>query len=455
MLFFLFFVKLLTKLSSTILLPPINNSVDYKIDLFPLTMSDVITQLFDLDISSAVAHSLSAEKPLFVYTTTANDKLVETFLTPQGSPDVPTVTRLAAGFVCLKIAHNLEGFRHFQHIYADATAPAFTVLVGGKTQGVVTEDLDYSDFMQLIDEYAAGTADPSHRIVISKRPNSVENHKSAFAPNRSEDKIVRALHHTHIAVEGRDTDVASNSLNDTFSQSLDPQPSQASKPVPQSKQAPSPETFVLSVRLLNGSTMKGKFSADSTLMDVKRWVEAEQEIDLTSTEAGLLDMFTKPGFPEPSRIAFYAPGTNVTYSVPQELCRLRDLDLCSRLALILKPEFHDLSALHAPVKPTLLSKTSAKLSTMLLALYSFFDYGVDDAQRDFGTSDTEDEVDEIPHFTIVAKDAARAVEPPVEVRVPLAKEEAEMDYSLVSLARLGTPAPSGSSSLHMSELKDD
>lgn len=405
-------------------------------------MSDVITQLFELDVSCAVSKSISTKRPLFVYSTAADDCLVDKFLSPLGTPDTSVINQLFHGFVCLKIAQNLDGFRHFQHIYPAATAPSFTVVDGGKIQGVVTLKLTAAHFAALIEKHAADLQPPS-----VKRPTSVEKHKSAFVQQQSEEKAERQRLRALIDADRREMRAATNHHGASSVSSRAPPHASVSA-----------DKYMLSVRLLDGSNMRGEFDAHSTLMDVKRWIEAEHDIDLTSSDPGLLGMVTKPGFPEPSRIALYAPGTNVTYSAAQELCRLQDLDLCSRLALILKPEYDDLSALHAPTEPTVLTQASAKVSTMLLALYSFFDYGVDDAQRDIqALSVPEEEAgkanEEISHFTILAKDSARAVELPGDAEKHEAEKKndvKEVDYSLVGLTRLGTPAPSGSSSMYLS-----
>lgn len=412
-------------------------------------MSDVITQLFQVDVSSAVSKSISTKKPLFVYSTAADDCLVEKFLSPLGTPDASVVNQLLHGFVCLKIAQHLDGFRHFQHIYPAATAPSFTVVDGGKIQGVVTSTLTSAHFAALIEKHAGDFLPHS-----SKRPSSVEKHKSAFAQKQSEEKAERQRLRALIDADRREMRAANRHGVGSVSTRVPPHASVSA------------DKYMLSVRLLDGSNMRGEFDAHNTLMDVKRWIEAEHDIDLTSSDSGLLGLVTKPGFPEPSRIALYAPGTNVTFSVAQELCRLKDLDLCSRLALILKPEYDDLSALHAPTEPTVLTQASAKASNMLLALYSFFDYGVDDAQRDIQALGVpEEEVgkanEEISHFSLLAKDSTRAVELPVDAEEREAEkknEVKEVDYSLVGLTRLGTPAPSGSSSMYLSgdlSAKDD
>lgn len=409
-------------------------------------MSDVITQLFEMDVSSAMAKSISTKKPLFVYTTTANDSLVEMFLSPLGTPDSSVINLLSRRFVCLMVAQNLDGYRRFQHIYPSVTAPSFMVVDGGNVKGVATASLTPSEFEMLI---ATPATNSSREPQISEnRPTSVEKHMSEFARHQHEEREERQRLRALIDADRRERRSAANQHN-KFA---------ASTPAPPHVSV-SADKYVLSVRLLDGSNMRGEFDGNSTLMDVKRWIESEQDINLTSTESGSLGMMTKPGFPEPSRIAFYAPGTNVTFTVPQELCRLKDLDLCSRLALILKPEYDDLSTVPAPTEPALLSQTGAKVSTMLLALYSFFDYGVDDAQRDLqalsaSDDDDEDAEEEISHFSLLAKDSTRAVELAVdsEKRDAVKKDvkEVEVDYTVVGLTRHGTPAPSGSSSIYMS-----
>lgn len=410
-------------------------------------MSDVITQLFEQSVALSVQTSISTQKPLFVYISTAEDSMAKSFLMADSKLNGSVVNILSSGYVCLKILNGLAEFIQFKKMVPSALAPSFTIVKNGKLEGVVKELLQYDAFVQLLLKHAKSTTThvPSAKTA-PRSPSSVEKHKSDFARHKHEEAEERKRLRALIDADRRERQ-ATAKYNEKKT---------TAKQASQHKKVTT-DRFVLSVRLLDGEIVKGEFTGDQTLMDVKRWIEAGQNVNLTSSQSGL-GIMTKPGFPEPSHIAFYAPGTRVTYTEPQELCRLRDLNLFPRLALILKPEYDD-EALNTPNKSNLWRLAGAKISTVLLALYSFFDYGVDDAHRDIQSlSSLADEVhevveEEISHFALLMKDSTRPSEQPIDEILEVKKEEPvkELDYSLVGLTRLGTPAPSWTSRLHMSK----
>lgn len=417
-------------------------------------MSDVITQLFELDVTNAVQSSISRKKPLFVYSSTGDDSMTQKFLVSNGNPIDSVVTLLSSGYVCLKIQMGLPEFQQFKQIYRAAMAPSFTILTGGKAAAQVKESLSVTLFAKLIEKHAARKdTEVTLPATSSHTPTSVEKHKSEYARQKHEQAMERQRLRALIAADRRETRLTPRIKEKARDLNL-----------PAGQALGQTDNYVLSVRLLDGEMVKGEFKCDLTLLDVKRWIEREKNVILISSESGQSGIMTRPGFPEPSRIAFYSPGTNVTYTEPQELCRLRDLDLYPRLALILKAEYEE-EILNASAKSSTWRQFGGRLSTMLLALYEFFDYGVDDARRDYQALNSpveevsNDEEEEIPHFALLSTDTALPAGHPEEVEVPEEKEKVEeireMDYSLVGLTRQGTPAPSGTSRVQMGKSESE
>lgn len=400
-----------------------------------MIMSDVITQLFVQNVTSAVQDSVTSKRPLFVYATTGKDMMAQKFLVSNGKPNDLVLGTLSQNFVCLKIQAGLAEFKQFQEVYKAALAPSFTIFVDGTPSGQIKESQSPELFAKLIEKHVPGS---SLLSLACLTPTSVEKHKSEFARKKKEEARERERLRALIAADRRETRMSSGV-------------EKREKKV-KNQSAGRNEKFVLSVRLLDGEMVKGEFEGTSTLMDVKRWIENEKNVILTLSENGLSGIMTRPGFPEPSHIAFYAPGTNVTYTEPQELCRLRDLDLFPRLALILKAEY-DEEILNAPTKVSMWRLVGGKMSTMLLALYVFFDYGLDDAQRDYQAMNaSEVGEEEISHFALLTLDAtlpASPEEPEKDDKKEKKEMLQEMDYSLVGLTRLGTPAPSGTSRINV------
>lgn len=404
-------------------------------------MSDIVTQLFGHSVASAVESCSTTKKPLFVYVSTDTDKLAETFLVSDAAGSDSVLHILSTNYVCLKLAHLSPEYLLFKQMVLSVEAPSFSIVKDGKLEGVITPLLKSNALVQLLTRGSALQTSSSSRTTTT--PRSVEKHMSEFARKKLQDSEERRRLRALIDADRREMRASAKYAQER---------SQSSKvaSVPRT----SADSYVLSVRLLDGEMMKAEFSGDKTLMDVKRWIEAEQNINLTDESSDLPGMI-KPGFPEPSHISFYSPGTRVTYSKPQELCRLRDLDLFPRLALILMPQYDNDATITAPTKSTIWRQAGSKAAMLLLALYSFFDYGVDDAHRDMQSLSSleealEDEV-QIPHLALLIKEPASPSETVDDEEESGKKKETikELDYSLVGSTRLGTPAPSGTSRMQV------
>ncbi|OBA22866.1 hypothetical protein METBIDRAFT_9217 [Metschnikowia bicuspidata var. bicuspidata NRRL YB-4993] len=161
------------------------------------------------------------------------------------------------------------------------------------------------------------------------------------------------------------------------------------------------EKCVLSVRLMEGGSAKAQFNATDCLKDVKRWLQQELNLLLIPEEDITVSRYTNIGHFEPSRYAFFYPATRKTFSEAQEFVKLEDLGLCPRLALILRPDY-DENAMKAAreAENNTFKNLISNTSHILQALYSFFEYKVDDATN-FSQEEVELPADENlkpPHF---------------------------------------------------------
>ncbi|GEQ71749.1 hypothetical protein JCM33374_g5435 [Metschnikowia sp. JCM 33374] len=166
---------------------------------------------------------------------------------------------------------------------------------------------------------------------------------------------------------------------------------------------------VLSIRLMEGGSVLAQFNTSDCLMDVKRWLQQELNLSLVPEEDISISRYSNIGHFEPSRYAFFYPATRKTFSEAQEFLKLEDLGLCPRSALILRPDY-DENAMRAAreAENNSVKKLSSNISHLLQALYSFFDYGVDDARRDLQdiSEQVEAEYLQPPHFLGLSGPAA-------------------------------------------------
>lgn len=363
-----------------------------------------MTDIFVTSLSQATDKALALRKKLFVH-------LAEHAL-PTPTDVSEAITQAKLNYVFLRLSNGTPDYKRFSRAVS-VEAPAFAVIGRGS---VTIKDgaTDLVDFLQDNEHTAA----PTLQDLSAFRKPRGSRLLSIRKAQETEALRLRDL----ISADRREV----NARNSIYS----PPRQQGEQKLSNSGDC------VLSVRLLEGETVKATFQSDQTLKDVKRWLQDEHNLVLVPEDNPSTSRFTKIGFPEPSRYAFFFPATRATFSEAQELSRLSDLGLLARVALILKPDY-DEAAMAAAQARTTWKDVRTKATTLLLALYSFFDYGVDEAGRDLHDFGQEMLTEHVPHPVLVTTSAI--VEE--EERRP---EQVEMDYSLVGLAtRLRTPAPGG------------
>lgn len=126
--------------------------------------------------------------------------------------------------------------------------------------------------------------------------------------------------------------------------------------------------------MFDGSNIKHDFGADKTLNDVRSWLDKETEI-IRDTDS-IPSFATNTG---PNHYVFHRPSLpRTTFTDDQEFKKLSELDLCPRSALILKPIFNETLSSFPKEKGGIWKSVGGAMSKVGNAVYSFFDYGVDD-----------------------------------------------------------------------------
>ncbi|WPK22922.1 hypothetical protein PUMCH_000145 [Australozyma saopauloensis] len=158
----------------------------------------------------------------------------------------------------------------------------------------------------------------------------------------------------------------------------------------------------LSVRLMDGKVVRSTFSENECLLDVKRWLQQENHIPQVPEDDAVISNYVQIGYLEKFRHAFFFPSTRHTFTESEELLRLKDIGLHSRLCLILRPDYDPSAQVEDPSTGITTSWETAisRMGNLLQALYQFFDYGVDEAQKDLQdfTDSLEHKDYGTPHF---------------------------------------------------------
>lgn len=204
----------------------------------------------------------------------------------------------------------------------------------------------------------------------------------------------------------------------------------------------------LSIRLMDSSVLKKEFNENQSLSDVKRWLQKHDIIPNTPQDDEIISNYIQIGYLEKFRYAFFSPATRHTFTESEELLRLKDIGLANRVSLILRPDYDpslQTEQVETDIKHTWRLATS-RMYNILQALYLFFDYGVDEAQKDL--QDFTESLDHkdygAPHFLGTAPSTGSLVNitaapRPLESPIGRADTRRELIF-LNSGSRAGTPS---------------
>lgn len=342
-------------------------------------MTETISRLFKASVHDAVKESVHQSRPLFVYLAPgSSDDMVTKFLCLGDTPDKEVTATLASKYTCLRLVDGSSELALFREIFPAAIAPLFYIVEKNKLLDVIELAHSKESFRKRLNDHiktpspVATTTDTAE----ARHSETVRQHMVQVAQLKKEKDLERKRIAALIDADKRERKSAIKTSTPT-----EPKPAKAQH-----------NMCWLLIRLLDGETLRGEFRADETLKDVQRWIEKEKNMLLVPEADTSMPSFAMSDSPALTHYAFHYPGIpRVTFSEGQELSRLRDLGLCPRLALILKPVYDDSGVKGTPGASNVLGSLRGTWSAARNALYSFFAYGVDDAERDMYESELDDE----------------------------------------------------------------
>lgn len=166
-------------------------------------------------------------------------------------------------------------------------------------------------------------------------------------------------------------------------------PQQNEYPQASGRQGSIAKSCVLSFRLLDGTTLRKQFDETNTLNEVRLWLDTQSGIDIIP-ESNSMPSFTRPDGLHATRYAFQSPSIpRTTFEDHHEFMTLTQLNLMPRSVLVLKPLFDESVKDAYEHNRSVLKSVNTSVRQFCNAVYSFFDYGVDE--------DNDDTIDMVDH----------------------------------------------------------
>lgn len=344
---------------------------------------------FCSSVEQAINISRREKKPLLVFIsdgTTTSTKYLDKYMCTGTAGELSTPEVLNRDYVCLKLLQGTAEFEFFHQLFSDVVVPSFYILCEGKVLDIITNSVEPKDFHTRILHIAA-----RNRIVMSKlstgasHQTSDESHlingESQVTENNADMmKSVKVCECTRKReYEVRDERDMDEQLNQTTY--LQHTNKIGGKKSSELRSESSREICTLSIKLLDGQSVVNKFAATSTLAEVREWLNNQSTFQVLPSKSSSLPSFAHSSVLEPSGFVFYHPGiTRKTYTDEMELLTLHSLNLCPRSAIILKPTYDESSfvAYRLSKSPSrMLASLGGSFANLVHALYSFFDYSVD------------------------------------------------------------------------------
>lgn len=402
-------------------------------------------------VQQAVQESVLRQLPLLVALSredTESESFVKNYLTTNARLET-----LESKFVALKLVENTEQAGQFAAIFPNLTYPSIYIISNGQLKLIVTMQITPDEFVNQLNgvcgnaelpkeeqEKGKATAAPKATAAdVSEQNNtagplSVQRKLIATSPEHAkETERIRAL----IEADKRERkyiSVPRGPTNDSASP----------------KSTLLPGKCLLSIKLLDGTTVRQEFAVSETLNDVRHWLDNESGLVV------LPDTSTVPSFAatsqHPTTYNFYSPAIpRITYSDTQEFSSLAELKLVPRSALILRPLFINVhgSYAHRESAPGSMWRDSGRAIKRLgHALFSFFDYGIDDALESLD----DDAVSAGGHGSDMETSAYEDMHPPSQIglekrEVPNLDSDATLSNERVILSRSLTPKLSSAPSM--------
>ncbi|KAI5953009.1 hypothetical protein CANMA_005034 [Candida margitis] len=394
--------------------------------------------IFHSSVQEAVQLTIQNYKPLFVFLASPDNSTNEAFLSKFIKDH--TVSHLQQYSIPLKLTQGSVEFGYFEQLFQNLIVPSFYIVQHGKLKAVITNDFTPDDFDKCVAQFSTDhsesstyvSATPSNPPTASSSqapevshtttgdnpttpaptattsndkepPTSSENIAKAQKPPASQSTTTdeheqTVLMHKQLVAQQRKEKMAEKKrIRELLEADKRERQSRerAEKervadinPPSQNLSRKAPHTnCLLAIKLFDGSTIKHGFKPEDTLVTVRTFLDDEIEI-IPSTSN--MPSFASTTYP--TGYLFHRPTLpRVTYSEEQELHSLVELDLTPRSILILKPTYDQTTASNKSPgneKVGIFRSVYNTVGGIGRALYSFFDYGVEDIQRQANTEQT-------------------------------------------------------------------
>ncbi|KAK6202629.1 uncharacterized protein RJT21DRAFT_112582 [Scheffersomyces amazonensis] len=402
-------------------------------------MSNLVDEKFGTSVNEAVQATANQNKPLFVLLTKGvEDKESQEFENKYVNES--TIKLLVSNFVLLKLIEGSKEFGYFSQIFSNLVIPSFYIVEKGKLLDVIISDVEVSDFELRIDKIINSRSnsrpssspqfeqesspsvvqqpsedvpeqpqpqsqpqsqpqpeipivEESHSVssgLDPKREQSLKEHKRKVAlakkQQNEERKRLRAL----LRADQKEREIKRVAEQAQYKE----QSPSSSTSQTESNKAPqhNQNACALSIKLFDGTSIRHEFEVTQTLNDVRNWLDKELEIIPPSNS---MPSFATSSYPQPTNYVFHRPILpRITYTDEQEFLSLLELQLCPRSALILKPVYEDKYSKaysDSGSQVGVLSRLGGTIGKVGHALYSFFDYGVDNQHEMQHDEDQEHE----------------------------------------------------------------
>lgn len=370
-----------------------------------MTTNSTWKSVFNTDVATAVHTSLLSEKPLFILLTELSNEsewFIERYMdqSRSGVGRVP-LDLIKNNFVCLRVETQTKEFEYFREIFRAAVAPSIYIMRKGQLLDVFTKENSADQLLHRVRSVVSGgdtSAEiPSQASLGAADSGSAPQAKFASTAGgsrlntsntdaTSEEKHLDNTLQQQQAEEQISTTVYSSKLTDNPTQrrkksSIGLAERNTQKDVTSlSRKRKHYDLCVLSIKLFDGRSITKEFSSDSTLENVRDWLEHETESkELTNTSSSL-PSFATSGYPQIIDYVFHSPASSrKVYTSDEERRTLAQLDLTPRSALILQKVYGDLPTTRSefPSMNGIWDAVKTSAGKVCSAVYSFFDYGVE------------------------------------------------------------------------------
>lgn len=346
-------------------------------------------QIMFEDVETAVQASVQQDKPLLVY-------CVKNGVEVCGSV-IDSIVPYAHKLVCVLLKEETKDFVYFKQIIPQVRVPSIWIVKAG----AVLESIDLLSAESI--SQRLGKLFGNQVSDQMSEDTSTEATEDVLGIQEEEDNN-KSSEENHSECIGKESHIFTKS---PFVSEFETSKSKSHQTLISAGHHDDDVTCTLSLRLLDGSSIKHQFKSSDTLDDVRLWLDTESGVEIISSDS--MPSFAMPDALHPTRYAFQSPEIpRITFDDNQEFVSLKQLNLVPRSVLILKPVFDESAMAYSDKKGYILSLASSfgKLSN---AVYSFFDYFNDEDNISLNETDSDDIQHKSP--TVISIDSKKIKRP--------------------------------------------